>query len=204
MNKPAYSRKDDRQLISGCVSGDRQALETLVKRFTGLVYKSVHYTLLTKNVPFQNQDLEDLHNTVFMQLFENNCKKLNQYQGKNGCSLASWIKVVTVRIVLNHIRKKGMDAIGWQKRRLALDDIAELRGESEETWVIMERSEQERLLDEGIQWLAPRDKLFVKLHFERGYSVEEIAETMQLTTQNIYTLKHRVVQRIKDYVDNVS
>jgi len=97
-----------------------------------------------------------------------------------------------------------MDAIGWQKRRLALDDIAELRGESEETWVVMERSEQERLLDEGIQQLAPRDKLFVKLHFERGYSVEEIAETMQLTTQNIYTLKHRVVQRIKDYVENVS
>jgi len=201
LNEPHPTPDEDRRLLSRCFSGDRKASENLVRRFSGLVYKTVQRTLLTKNVPFSKQDMEDLHNTVFLKLLEHECKKLRQYRGKNGCSLASWIRVVTVRTVLNHIRKKGMDAIGWQRKRLALEDISELKSQRAETLAVMERSEQERLLEEGIQHLSARDRLFVKLHFEKAYSVEEIAETMRISTQNLYTIKHRVIQRIKNYVE---
>jgi RNA polymerase sigma factor (sigma-70 family) len=141
---------------------------------------------------------------VFLQLFEQRCKKLRQYEGKNGCSLASWIRLVAVRIVLNHLRKRGMDAMLWQKKRVALEDIAELRGEEMEPGASMDAAEQQRLVRDGIQNLPPRDRLFVKLHFDQGLPVEEVAAAMQITVQNAYTVKHRAIQRLKSYVTSAT
>jgi len=198
------SLAQDLQLLSRCFTGDQKASARVVRRFSGLIYHSVQHTLLVKNIAFIRQDVEDLHNTVFLQLFENNCKKLRQYRGKNGCSLATWIKVVTVRIVLNHIRKKGFDAMSGRKNQMAFDDLPDLKANTPEGWTLIERSEQKRLIQDGIRTLSPRDRLFVKLHFDRGLPEAEVAEIMQLSVQNIYTVKHRAIQRLKSHVTSAA
>ena len=200
MNKNKPTQDEDKALLSRCFSGDRKASETLVLRFSNLVYRSIQHILMIRQVAFNTQDLEDLHNTVFLRLFENRCKKLRQYQGKNGCSLASWIRIVTVRIVLNHLRKKGIDSITWQKRRIALENLPEFIGDEPSPWVEMEKAEQENMLEHGMRKLPPRDRLFMKLHFDHGLTVPEVAETMQLSVDNVYTVKHRAIQRLKAYL----
>jgi RNA polymerase sigma factor (sigma-70 family) len=194
------SLKEDRELLSKCVSGDRTASETLVRSFSDLVYRSVQYTLMAKHVSFNRHDLEDLHNTVFLRLFEQGCKKLRQYQGKNGCSLASWIRMITVRTVLDHLRKKGVDAMVWQKRRVPLEEVPELRASGVEPGAQIEKAQQERLLQEGMERLPPRDRLFMKLHFDQGLSMTEVAEAMQLSAGAAYTVKHRAIQRLKSHL----
>lgn len=194
---------EDRQLLSKCFSGDRKASETLVREFSALVYGSVQYTLMTRHVPYNRQDLEDLHNTVFLRLFEQECKKLRQYQGKNGCSLASWIRMIAVRTVLDHLRKKGVDAMVWQKKCLPLEDLPELKADEVEPGVEMEKAEKERLLREGMRSLPPRYRLFMKLHLEQGLPVAEVAEAMRLSVGNAYTLKHRAIEKLKSYVASV-
>jgi len=197
MNRPL---KEDRELLSRCASGDRSASETLVRRFSDLVYRSVQYTLMARHVSFSKQDLEDLHNTVFLRLFEQGCKKLRQYQGRNGCSLASWIRMITVRTVLDHLRKKGVDAMVWQKRRVPLEEMPELRANGVEPGVRIEKAEQARLLQEGMERLPPRDRLFMKLHFDQGLSMAEVAAAMQLSAGTAYTVKHRAIQRLKSHL----
>ena len=192
--------EDDRALLAKCFAGDRVASEALVRRFSDLVYKTVQYTLRARQVPFKGEDLEDLHNTVFLNLFERKCRKLRQYRGKNGCSLATWIRVVTLRILLNHLRKKGPDAAFWQKKRISIDELDHVRAEETDTPALMERAEQESLVQEGLQSLTPRDRLFVKLHFHQGLSVEEVARTMRISIENAYTVKHRAIQRLRAYV----
>jgi len=194
------SLEEDQRLVSGCCSGDRKASETFVRQFSDLVYKSVQHTLITRQVHFNREDLEDLHNTVFLQLFEKGRKKLKQYEGRNGCSLASWIRIVAVRIVLNHLRKKGLDALVSQKRRVSLGDLPELKGEGMEPGTIIEKEEKEQLLQDGIRNLSPRDRLFMRLHLEMGLSLEEVAEAMEITIENAYSVKHRAIQRLKSYI----
>ena len=200
MNKDGGSIEEDRRLIAECVSGDRKASEVFVRRFSNLVYRSVLYTLRTRHVPYQGQDLEDLHNTIYLKLFEQDCKKLRQYEGRNGCSLATWIRIIAVRTVLNHIRKKGVDAILWQKKRVPLDEMPEVRGDAEESWVLMDRAERERMVQDGVRNLPPRDRLFMKLHFEQGLPVEEVATALKISVQNVYTIKHRAIKKLKSYV----
>ncbi|UCG12413.1 MAG: sigma-70 family RNA polymerase sigma factor [Deltaproteobacteria bacterium] len=191
------SLEEDRQILAGCLSGNRKASETLVRRFSDLVYRSVQYTLMSRNVPFNKHDLEDLHNTVFLRLFERRCKKLRQYRGESGCSLTSWIRMITVRTVIDHLRKKGVDAIGWQKRRIPLEALPELRAHEGTSHTEDDDTERQRMVEDGMQRLAPRDRLFLKLHFEQGLAIKEVAETMQLSVGNAYTLKHRAIQRLK-------
>jgi len=189
-------------LLAKCFAGDRTGSEALVRRFSDLVYKTVQYTLRARQVPFTGQDLEDLHNTVFLNLFERGCRKLRQYQGRNGCSLATWIRLVAVRIILNHLRTKGPDAAFGQKKRISIDELAPMQGGEADALTLVERAEQERLLQEGIQNLTPRERMFVKLHFRQGLPVEQVARTMQMSIENAYTVKHRTVQRLKAYVQS--
>ncbi len=194
------SYDEDRHLLSECFSGDMEASETLVRQFSGLVWRAIQYTFWVKHLSFNRQDLEDLHNTVFLQLFEQGCKKLRQYQGRNGCSLASWIRLVTVRIVLNHIRKKGVDAMVWQEKRIPLEEAPGLKGDEMEAWAVMEQAEREHLLQDAMRMLSSRERLFVKLHFDQGLPIAEVAATMQISTDNAYTVKHRAIQRLKSAV----
>jgi RNA polymerase sigma-70 factor, ECF subfamily len=194
------SFEEDRRLISKCLSGDRGAWETLVRRFSNLVYQSVRSTFLTKQIPFNRQDLEDLHNTVFLRLFEQGCVKLKLYQGRNGCTLASWIRIVTVRIVLNHLRKKGVDGPLWEKKKTPVEELSWLRGNDQGPLALMESNEQEKLVHEGMESLAPGDRLFMKLHVDQGFAVEEVADAMQISVQNAYVVKHRAVERLKSYL----
>ena len=194
------SLEGNRELLSKCFSGDRKSLENFIRRFSSLVYKSVQYTLIAKQVPFSKQDLEDLHHTVFLKLFERGFAKLSQYKGKNGCSLDSWIRIITVRAVLDQLRNKGYDAMAWQNRRIPLDQLPELRFDEFEIEGRLERTELNRLLQVCIDRLSPRDRLLIKLHFFQGFPLSEVAEIMQLSADNTYTLKHRAVQRLKSRV----
>ena len=194
------SAEEDRRLLSGCLTGDRRASELFVRRFSGLIYHSVRHILTTKHIPFSNEDLEDHHNTIFLLLFENGCRKLSQYQGKNGCSLASWLRVVAVRTVLNYERDRGINGALRQDGQTPLENLSEEHGESPGPLALLEEVEQRRLLQETIPLLSPRERLFIKLHMEQGLPMEETASALGISIQNAYTVKHRAIKRLKAYL----
>ncbi len=196
------SSRNERRRLRKCIAGDKKACEKFVKEFSDLIFRSVRQTLQIKNVYFNQEDLEDLHNTVFLKLFENQGKKLGQFKGQNGCSLGTWIRIITVRIVLNHIRKKGLDSISGRKNRIPLEDIPELRLADLEIQVKMEKAEKHRSIKDGIKKLAPRDRLFLLLHYENGYSLKEVAMTMKLSLNNAYIIKHRAIKKLKATLEN--
>ena len=40
----------------------------------------------------------------------------------------------------------------------------------------------------------------MRLHFDQGLSMAEVANAMQITVENAYTIKHRAIQRLKFHV----
>ncbi len=194
------SVQEDRRLLSRCLDGDREASELFVRRFSGLIYHSVRHTLAAKGIPFSSEDLEDLHNTIFLHLFENRGRKLSQYQGKNGCSLASWLRVVAVRIVLNYIRDSGSYKAFRQEKQAPFENLSVQDKEALGPLALMEQAERRRLLQSAIQLLSPRDRLFMKLYFEDGLVIEEVAAALRISVQNAYTVKHRAVQRLRSHL----
>ena len=187
----------DRQILKRCISGEKRALEEFVIRFSNPVYKCIQFTLKAKQIPFSRQDLEDLHNTVFLNLFDKRCKKLRQYKGKNGCSVFSWIRLITVRTVIDYIRKAGRDVIVQHKEAFSLDNLPDLIHDGFEPLTRLEAAEQKYLLLKGLESLMPRDRLFLQLHCLHGISIRKVAKMLQLSENNVYSLKHRAISRLK-------
>lgn len=196
----AAESEEDRRLLSKCFAGDRAAAEFLVEKFSNLVYRSIQQTLGVRHVSFDRSLLEDLHNTVFLQLFENDFKKLKQFKGKNNCSLATWIRVVSARIVLNHLRKRGFDAVNWQGKKVSFEDIPEVQSSTLDSVALLVKADQERLLTEGMRKLPGRSRLLMILHYKKGLALEDVASVMHITIQNAYTIKYRAIQKLKGYV----
>jgi RNA polymerase sigma factor (sigma-70 family) len=191
---------DDRALIAGCVSGSRDALEGFVRRFSDPVYRSIQYTLNAKNTRYSREDLEDLHNTVFLGILENQCRKLRQYKGENGCSLATWIRLITVRVVIDHMRKTGVDALGGHKMKVPMDILDSFKSDGPDPLDDMERARQWKLIQEGMKALIPRDRFFLTLYCQEQYSVREIAGLMNLSEENAHSIKHRAIKRLKESI----
>ena len=191
------SVQEERRLLSKCLDGDREASELFVRRFSGLIYHSVRHILLAKGIPFSSEDIEDLHNTIFLNLFENKGRKLGQFKGENGCSLASWLRVVAVRTVLNHLRRKGFDAPAWVRQKVTLEQLTHKEREDLSPLALMEQKERKRVISEAMGHLAPRDHLCVRLLFEQGLPIDEVAEALGISVQNAYTVKHRALQRLR-------
>ena len=194
--------RQDKRLLSQCLTGDRDAWEKFVTRFSGLVYYSVRNALSTRGDSFDREDLEDLHNTVFLRLFENNCRKLRQYQGKNGCSPASWLRVVTVRMVLNHVRDRAVHKALRQNGPEPFENLSDQDREALGPLALMEQAERQQALQKAMNLLSARDRLFMKLYYDDGLVLEEVAATLSISIQNAYTVKHRTIQRLRSHLNN--
>jgi len=194
------SNNSDNQILAGCISGDRTSQETFVRKFSDPVYRTIQYTLKNKNLHLNEFDIDDLHNTVFIQLFENKCKKLSMFEGKNGCSLFSWIRLITVRTVIDHIRKKFTDPVFLQKKSFTPDVMNELIGKEPTPITLVEKTEQYRILEKGMCELQPRDRLFLKLHCFDGVAIGEVARIIGISVNNAYALKNRAINRLRAFV----
>jgi RNA polymerase sigma-70 factor (ECF subfamily) len=190
----------DQEILKQCIADNKKAREEFVKRFSDPVYKWIQYTLKARNISFGQQDLEDLHNTVFMKLFERRCKKLRQYKGKNGCSVFSWIRLITVRIVIDHLRALRRDVLARRETIYVLENIPDLMRSELEPLALMEMSEQIDLLKQGLRSLMPRDRLFLKMHCLHGFSIQKVADILGISENNAYSVKHRAIRRLKTQI----
>jgi len=186
----------DRKLIDGCIRKKQQAQADFIGQFSNLVYRSVQGTLRTKQKAFQPEDLADFHNTVFLKLFDQNCKKLRQYEGKNGCSLASWIRMISVQTVLDHLRRTR-DAIAVPRRTISIDFLQHPSSEEPSVLEAIHHKEQVRRLTDAVERLKPRDQLFVKLCCLQEMPIHRVAGIMNITENNAYSIKHRIIKRLK-------
>ena len=190
------THSDDKALLADCLAGQRTAQEALVRRFSNLVYATIQGVAKSKDALLSLQDKEDLHSTVFVLLLEHGCRKLRQFRGKNGCTLASWIRMITVRAVLDHLRR-GRDALAQPDRVIALDMIGEPVQPEPGALSHLIADEQKRLIAESLQTLSPRDRLMIRMHCLEGCSLSHMAEVLRLSDANVHSVKHRAVERLK-------
>lgn len=191
--------EDEKDLLIRCFNGNPQAQADFVTRYSDLVYYTVLRTLRTKSPGWQAQDIEDLYQTVFLLLLERQCKRLRQFRGKNGCSLRSWVRMIAVRTVIDHLRSRK-DALSHSDALDAASLLLNLPGDLVDPVDLLDRAQQMDRVREGLRSLVPRDRLFIKLHCFKEMSIQEVAEVLGVSENNAYTIKHRALKRLKAFL----
>lgn len=191
---------DDKEILAGCLAGQRSAQEALVRCFSNLVYATIQGVAKSKAIMLSAQDKDDLHSTVFVLLFERRCHKLRQFKGKNGCTLASWIRMITVRAVLDHLRR-CKDALARPERVVCLDMICEPAQSEPSVLSRLVADEQKRLIETCLQTLSARDQLIIRMHCLENRPLQQVAQALHLSDANVHSVKHRAIGRLKKAVD---
>ena len=186
----------EKELLKECVQENKEAWNTFVERYSNLIYHTINKTLKTYHADHLYQDSSDIHNNVFLSLMENNYRKLRQYKGRNGCTVSSWLMVVTSNFTLNFIKK--------QKQHIPIEDnnadnINVIKNISISQQPDEELSEKEyrEVFKELINDLNANDMLFLKLYYEKELSPEEIAEILNLTVSTVYSKKNRIREKLQ-------
>lgn len=189
----------DYELLQRCIAGERRAWHAFVERFTRYVYFLIRLTAKKHATEFGPEETADLHNELFLALMEDDCRRLRAYRGDNGCSVRSWVRIITIRRCLDALRKRRRfvsidqsdDDDGPRGPVLAHDGPDPLAALLEQGRI--ERREQLESLTEG---LSERDRLLLEMIYVRKMSADAISATLRIKKGALYTRKTRLIKRL--------
>jgi len=191
----------DMELITRCIfDGDRAAWEALVKKYSRLIWNSIHKTFQIHSFSYSREDAEDMYGSVFLSLLEKDFNKLKQFRGDNACSLSTWLSIITVRMTIDYMRRDRGNLIVTpaQEDRDIWDVIPDSQYRAD---TLIEKKQASAHLKKSIDLLSARDRLIYDLLYNKGFSPELTAETLRLPVSIVYSRKHRIIEKIKKYIE---
>jgi len=186
----------DEPLVAAALAGTPEARDRLFAAYAPVVHAAINRYFALRGRG--RTDLaDDLTHEVFIALFLDDGRRLRNFEGRNGCSFAGWLRVVAVRMTIDVLRR--------ERRMVSLDDDGPamtelrrtLRSESGDPERTAEGADLAAKLRDAIASLGPKDRLLVELHLLRGASLPAVATALGVTANAAYVRKSRVLERLR-------
>ncbi|MDB4936240.1 MAG: polymerase, sigma-24 subunit, subfamily [Labilithrix sp.] len=167
MGEPASQRwKDDLDLATRCVGGDRSAQRTLYEREK----RRVHATLYRIFGSNSSHPIDDAIQETFLQVF----RSLRGFRGDS--SLATWIDRCAVRAAYAHLTTKRD-----LRKGAVLELVADIpSGDPSAERRVLAREAARRLYAE-LEKIDPKQRIAFTLHALDGHSLADVATMMEST-----------------------
>ena len=169
-----------------------------VARYERLIASCVLKVLRRYGALFSTEDLDDLVNDVWVTLLRDDMKKLRQYDAQRGFRIASFIGLVATNTTIDHLRSRQAEATPLDQ---VMEDYASLAQVAPRDSV--EDREQAALAREALNRLTSDEREFVFEVFHSERSPEELARTLGVTTNTVYSRKFKVREKLARIVANL-
>jgi RNA polymerase sigma-70 factor (ECF subfamily) len=170
------NKADDNQLIQSCITGDRQALESLLVRYEKPVYNAAYRML---NSP---DDASDVTQTVFLKVFEN----LDRYDPEY--RIFSWI----YRIALN----ESINCLNKRSRTQALEQEPQSVADGPEQATAGEQRSQE--VQAALASIKSEYRMVIVLKHFLECSYLEIGQILDIPEKKVKSRLYSARQLLKD------
>lgn len=189
---------NDLEFLQSCLKGNKQAWAEFILRYSRLIYNYIYSVLSVKGRSISTGQVEDIFQEIFHLLIKDNYKKLATYRGKNGCSLASWLRQVTINFTIDYLRKLkpvvSLDAQSEEGFTLA-DTLADISVGAKEFLVDQEKR---KTLKDCIDLLDSDEQFFLELFLNQELTLDEIKEYLKLNRGAVDMRKGRILQKLQD------
>jgi RNA polymerase sigma-70 factor (ECF subfamily) len=178
-------RAPDLYLACACAQGNSRALAHFEKRYLSEVPSFLARTNATAR--FVDDVRQQLRERLFVE------GKIRQFSGRG--PLASWLRVVTVRVASN---MRARD-----KRHVELDDAIPGVAMSPELGVMQRRYGDtfRAALREALAGLNPEDRTLLRLHYLEGLNIGSIAVVFRVSRatigRRVLALRQRIMEDVK-------
>ncbi|MCX5694552.1 MAG: sigma-70 family RNA polymerase sigma factor [Candidatus Omnitrophica bacterium] len=189
---------NDLEFLQSCLRGEKQAWAEFLSRYSRLIYNYIHSVLSVKGRTASSEQVDDIFQEIFHSLIKDNCKKLATYRGKNGCSLASWLRQVTINFTIDYLRKlKPMVSIDAQNQEgFSLGDLmADLAPGAVEFLIDQDKR---KTLTECISLLESGEQYFLELFLNQELTLDEIKDSLKINRGAVDMRKSRILEKLQD------
>ena len=185
----ALRRDDDRELVRLAKSDDKEAFELLVRRHQSRVFAVAGGILRNK------EDVEDVAQQVFVKAYFS-LKRFDQR-----AAFSTWLYKITVNECWDVLRKRKVRPLLYESD-LSEEQAHEYNGFSEKATVpdVSDRLEARERVEKLLVDLDERDRLMLILKEVQGFSVEEIAEILEINSNTVKVRLFRARRRITEKV----
>jgi RNA polymerase sigma-70 factor (ECF subfamily) len=188
--KPAGTA-DDRELVRRAQGEDQEAYEELVRRHQHRVFA------VAGGILRRREDVEDIAQQVFVKAYFS-LKRFDQR-----AAFSTWLYKITVNECWDLLRKKKVRPLVYESD-LSEEQAKQLitSGEKENPGPdVSERIEARERVERLLEGLDERDRLMLILKEVEGFTIEEIAEILNLNGNTVkvrlFRARRRVVSQAK-------
>jgi RNA polymerase sigma-70 factor (ECF subfamily) len=189
----------DFNLIQRCLAKDKKAWDEFVERYSHLIYDAILRTFGRYGHPRQSDVLADLHNDIFLFILEDECRVLKQFEGRNGCQLAHYLRTVSIRRTVDFLRRIRSTVSLDHEENDSLRDIfiVEEGSFGSNGAAAMVSGEQMQMLERLIGELKDSDRELCRLLLKDGFNPQEIAGELGISMDYFYVRKKRLLDKLK-------
>lgn len=190
---------DDLEFVQGCIKGDKQSWIEFLSRYSHLIYNYIYSVLAVKGRNFSTDQVDDLFQEIFHTLIKDNYKKLATYQARNGCSLASWLRQVTVNFTIDYLRRLKPSVVSidaeTEEGFSLKDTLADLAPAAAD---FLNEQDRRKTLYECIDLLDSGEQYFMELFLGQELNLEQIKEHLKLNRGAVDMRKSRIFQKLQE------
>lgn len=189
---------DDLEFVRQFIAGENQAREKFIKQYSRLIFNYINHVLLVKGFKSPSFYAEDIFQEFIVFLMDNNFMKLNAFKARNGASLATWIRHLTINFTRDYLRKvkftvslEAETEEGLSLKDKLKDDAAPFTEE------LMGR-EKSLALENCIDKLKTEEKYFLELNLNRNISLEIMKDFFRISRGAVDMQKSRIIKKLKE------
>jgi RNA polymerase sigma-70 factor (ECF subfamily) len=183
---PPAEASDDRELVRRAQREDKEAFEELIRRHQHRVFA------VAGGIVRRREDVEDVAQQVFVKAYFS-LKRFDQR-----AAFSTWLYKITVNECWDMLRKKKVRPLVYEsdlseeQARQVISSAEKGKDEPDVSERLEARQRVERLLD----GLDERDRLMLILKEVEGFSIEEIAEVLELNANTVKVRLFRARRRV--------
>lgn len=192
------SARDEKALLRSCWRKEAGAWERFLEQYAKLIYFSIHRTLSLRHYHTTPEEVEDLFHDVLVNLIKENCRKFRQYRGEEGCTVATWIRTITVRYVIDYLRQRARAGVPVEieGEEVALEvSLTNPVTRPDEKY---EEKEETRAMTAAVAELGDNDRYFIELYYKKGMGPEKVASVMGISVKTVYSRVNRIKAKLQE------
>ena len=179
------TRPTDIELIREVLQDDNaRAFETLMKRYTSSVYGA------SLRLMKDEENAAEVTQMAFIQAY----RQLESWRGEN---FGAWVTIIANHIALRQLEK--------EKRRASqpfgseeMESISDIPDEGYDE----EKEERLQRLEKAVEELPEQDRQIIRWHYYDNVSLQQIAERLGQTENNIKVRIFRIRERLKKKIEH--
>jgi len=179
----------DEQLIELYIKGNKEALNSLIKRYLTPIYNFAY------NYTKDQAMAEDLTQEVFVKVWKKIKKYNPQYKFK------SWLYVITKNTCLDYLKKNKpvvFSALDHGDDGLTFERL--IKETSPSPQAELEWREETAVVNSAVDKLPEKYQQTIKLRYHGGYKFREIAAMLKESIETVKSRNRRALVKLKKYL----